>query len=302
METETLLDFLSTYSVIVGSTAYPPVIFIWVALLEFFIISLRTINWKIQDKNRTLKQMGSFAIRQIPCYIFAVVTSFTLTCIFGNNHNKILNGFICPGIGYLASIIFDEKVLNISMKKYTASTSGDQKNDHATKNTVSPNIVVNIDNKSDGNNTNYEFEESDKNVYFNKPSNDDYITDNDLSQPTFHEKVQKKINGLIYARYIGATEVMKIIEVNTKQTEMLEAICCTLKDEKKLELEKLIYNCLTKGYATPNENKAITTKYRNYKALGGNGEIQELYEKHYLLLPIREDMNSYSNDKYFKRD
>lgn len=307
MDTELLLDFLSEYSIVVGNTAYPPVIFIWVTFFLLVIFLVRIINWKLIDKTRTFKQTCIFASRQLPCFLFAVIISFTLTCIFGNNNNKILNGFICPAIGYISSILFDEKFLSQAMKRYRSNAlieSGDKKDDdkEEKKEPTPTNIIVNVDNNAEKE-TDHEHSLDMNNVdeYLKKPSGKDYITDDDTTSAEFGEIVQNKINKLINARYVGAIEVLKIHEELKNQTKMLAAICETLKDERKIELEKLIYDCLLQGYATPEQNKLITSKYHNYRDLGGNGEIQELYEKHYLLLPIKNPKPHMNNGDFLNQ-
>ena len=60
---------------------------------------------------------------------------------------------------------------------------------------------------------------------------------------------------------------------------------------EKIELKKLIYSCLNKGYATPEENDKIITFYSAYVGLGGNHEVKCLYEDHYVKLPIHSEEN-----------
>lgn len=281
-----ILTFLSEYSIIIGNTTYPPVLFVWVLLFLLILFSIRMISWIINNKKNIDKnKILSFIIKQLPCYLCAVIISFSLTCIFANNTNKILNGFICPAIGYLGSIIFDIKFLSQSLKNSTPNNENNKtKKD---ENKQANNIIVKINHKLDEIHTdNIDIKSIDD--YTKKPASEDYISDEDISSDDCNKIIKDKINDLVNSRYVEVVEIKKIYEEMKNQTTMLSAICETLKDEKKFELEKMIYECLNQGYATPEQNKVITSNYHNYRSLGGNGDIQELYDKHYLKLPIHD--------------
>jgi hypothetical protein len=109
--------------------------------------------------------------------------------------------------------------------------------------------------------------------------------------------VKEKINELIDSRHILAVEFNDISTELKMQTNILHAMQETMKDELKLKLEKMIYQCLDQGYATPEQNKTITTMYHNYTSLGGNGEIKELYEKRYLLLDVHNEKKTTTKTK-----
>ena len=73
---------------------------------------------------------------------------------------------------------------------------------------------------------------------------------------------------------------------------------------KKIELKRLMYDCLNKGFATPAENDKITMYFHSYSALGGNHEVETLYKEHYINLKVHEERREnpeeyptfYSND------
>ena len=73
---------------------------------------------------------------------------------------------------------------------------------------------------------------------------------------------------------------------------------------KKIELKKLIYDCLNQEYATPEQNDRITSFYHAYRRLGGNHEVESLYNDHYIKLPVHEDrrVSNQNNIKIERRN
>lgn len=285
-----VLEFLERYSITIGNTSYPPILFIWVLFFLFIVFAIRMIAWIKIDK-RTMKKRNIWYIlgHQSLCYLFSVIISFSLTCIFENNHNILLNYVICPIIGFLLSFFFDSKVLLPVDKMYGLDRN---KKSSPASNSSEQNIAININqNSSNTNNSGSHHLNNTKSLddYIQMPKEKDYLTDEDMESDDHNTLLKNKINDLIDARYIKANEIKKIYNELTNQTNILDAMRETMKDDKKLKLEKMIYDCLNQGYATPEQNKIITTDYRNYTSLQGNGDIQELYENHYLKLEVHED-------------
>lgn len=281
MDFSNLLTLLQNYSVVIGKTSYPPLLFIFVLFLLFIIFYIRTLFYSRINKKYKKKNNKSYLIwQQFICYVVSVIISFSLTCIFENNTNFILNGLICPIIGFVSSLIFENKVLGI---------------------TYSTEIPKNTSDDSKEAKTNEDKEEKiEKHKLFSdyvvKPTEDDFLSIEDMESENHNLLIKDKINELIDSRYEQAKQA-SIIELELlKQTEILNAMQNSMKDDKKLKLEKMIHECLNQGYAKPAQNKVITTDYRNYRALNGNGDIKELYEKHYLTLEVHEDRRKSSRN------
>lgn len=284
METDWLVELMDKYSITIGNTAYPPILFLWVLCFLFIIFIIKIIIFLNIEKKRKRKQKLIMLIgRQGLCYTCAVIVSFSLTCIFANNSNIILNYFICPAAGYLMSIIFEKKLLGPLESAYGVEKKCGSSN---SSNNITLNINTDEDDDGDTDDRKKQHNISD---YTKKPEKTDYISDTEIQSDECSLIVQGKINELIDYRHMAAVEFENIHEELKTQTEILNAMRETMKDDKKLKLEKMIYECLNQGFATPEQNKIITTDYRNYSALGGNGDIKELYEKHYLKLDVHED-------------
>ena len=59
--------------------------------------------------------------------------------------------------------------------------------------------------------------------------------------------------------------------------------------DKKIALKQEIYDCLNAGFVTPRQRDQIQTDYESYCELGGNHEVEKLFENHFLSLPVHED-------------
>ena len=60
-------------------------------------------------------------------------------------------------------------------------------------------------------------------------------------------------------------------------------------NDKKIALKDNIYTCLNAGFVTPKERDKIALDYESYCELGGNHEVKNLYEEHFLKLNVHED-------------
>lgn len=73
-----------------------------------------------------------------------------------------------------------------------------------------------------------------------------------------------------------------------KQSEILDALQMAFMTNLRFELHDAMYNCILKGFATPDEYDLITSKMEVYNALKGNHGIQELYNNQFKQLPIKQ--------------
>ena len=273
MELSDFTQLLDEYSIVIGSSSYPPILFIWdvvfilvLSYIRFCVVKNTNTRYKrIKYKSQLINRLGI-------CYILSIIISFSLTCIFNNDVNVILNFIVCPIVGFFSSVIFDYKFF---------SKSDEMLNTVDKENNI---VIEKPDNAKEGNKK----IQKDFSDLIKNPTDTDFLSDTEMISEDHNFFIKNKVNALTEAVHLEAIEINNIDKKLNTLTDILDAIRETMKDDKKLKLEKMIYECLTKGYATPEENRIITTDYRNYTALHGNGDIQELYEKRYLNLHIHE--------------
>ena len=116
--------------------------------------------------------------------------------------------------------------------------------------------------------------------------NNTYQKDKNLEKEM--KGIMNIINDINDNQQIMAEEFKEVKSDIGTMSVTLDTIRVTLMPDKKFKLKSLIYECLNAGFATPEQNDVITSEYRNYKALKGNGDIQELYEKHYIKLDVHD--------------
>lgn len=107
-----------------------------------------------------------------------------------------------------------------------------------------------------------------------------------LNKEQFHE-LKDELN-TIHA--IGEDNKQKITEVNEKLIVHDEAHLVTM----YLRLERDITVALKRGYTTVHESDIIHKMHSSYKALGGNGRIDALFNK-FLNLDISEENTHATN-------
>ena len=179
-----------------------------------------------------------------------ILAMLTATCILGNS----LAGYVGNGLYY--------------MNVENETDESNYLSDSNTENVISE--------------TNYLADESE--------DYDEYINEYDIADDEdFNSKIIDAVNEI---KKEQATQI-EIISNNTAKLESTISDLAILKESeminKKIELKKMIYDCLNKGYATPEENDKITMYYYSYTSLGGNHEVKSLYKNHYLKLPVHED-------------
>lgn len=263
-----LIELLERNSIKIGSMKYSPMLLIWVAFLLFIIYAVRIFIWsKMDDRSKRRSKFLYMVTHQLICWLFAIVISFCCTALFANNTSFILNGIVCPILGFITSLVLDTYILTKLDSGYSLDNIGNSqyqsKYIKGTEKTLED--------------------------YTQKPSDNDYLSDEDMKSSDHNMIIKDKVNSIIDCQYVEATEIKKIYNELVSISVVLDSLRETMKDDKKLKLEKWMYECLNKGFATPEENKIITTNYQNYRILRGNGEIEELYTNHYVNLPVHED-------------
>ena len=160
----------------------------------------------------------------------------------------------------------------------------------SSNNTININIGDNDDDKS-------------INISGDKDSKSEVLKESDIEEEDFELKVVNVVNNIMEEQL----KQSNIITENTVKLEnTIESLNILKESEminKKIELKKLIYDCLNQEYATP-EHDRITSFYYAYRKLGGNHEVESLYEDHYLKLPVHEDrrVSNQNNIKIERRN
>lgn len=219
----------------------------------------------------------------------AFIISFLIVIIGGIPHTQYLIClFLIPVISFLAAIFIDSKFL--------VPILGFEKLDLS-------DIPLAIDDgkkkTKKGNKAKDSKSESDKSTESGETimSKEGLLLDEVADAENFNEIVLNFINGM-------KAETIK----QGKQIDDIASSLNLLKESemvnKKIELKRLIYDCLNKGFATPEENDKITLFYHSYTTLGGNGEVKDLYNNHYIKLPVHDDrrqLDSQQNDVIDRR-
>ena len=238
------------------------------------------IDISTDDGKNLYKRYRSYVLNHIIIsFIFANIVCYLLIqLVDSTNIIVIWNIIICPLIGYLASIWFDNKFLVEYETKYKMlrnplnEKSSDSKGINTSKDSVDQHNEINI-NINNGENTH--------------GTDDKFVLEGD-KELTDTEKIEATINRIIEVQ----KEQSDILERHTNelkdQNEMLKNMQSLMKNNIKFELEEMIYEVLDRGYVTPAEDKKIRVKYKDYRNNKGNGDLEELYESRYLELDVHE--------------
>ena len=84
----------------------------------------------------------------------------------------------------------------------------------------------------------------------------------------------------------------KINDIQQKCDSTIECLGLlqrTAMRDKKVELKREIYDCLNAGFVTPKQRDKIQLDFESYIELGGNHEVEKLYEEHFSKLSVHED-------------
>ena len=266
MELTDLIEILERNSLAIGASKYSPALLLWIGFLLLIIYLIRLKFFlKINSRAKSGKKYWILILHQFTCYLVSFVSSVLCISLFANPNNNTLNYIVCPILGFIISLFFDTYIMSKIDEEYGMNLN------------TQPDI-------SRHNSTKKESLED-----YTKLTNSDFISEDDIESDDHNLIIKDRINQLIKGQYVEAVEIKRVHSELTNISLVIDSLRETMKDDKKIKLEKEIYECLNKGFATPEENKIITTNYQNYRLLKGNGEIEELYTNHYIKLPIHED-------------
>ena len=193
-------------------------------------------------------------------YLIAFLISFILLMVAKSTPgNVILNALVAPFLGLIISLCIDNWYLIPKESNLMFSRAHDRK----------PQVANNLSEIGDV-----------------AELLDQEVIDSDDFRPI----VAKSINQI---KRVQQEHEVKIDNIEKKCDSSIDLLLKLQKanmNDKKIALKAEIYECLNKGYATPVEFDRITINYDSYhNQLNGNSEVQSLYEKHFLTLPVHEN-------------
>jgi hypothetical protein len=288
--------------------------------IEFtvILIIIFLLRWRILfsiEKNK-MKKYNDAILANINMYIFRhcmielLIAFFVCYCAIkvtdANPESYVINLIAAPAIGILIGILFDDKIfiplenatgIGTLFNKITEKKYEHMKEDKDKK--PESNIVINVGNNNDSDSSN----KIEPDIIKPKVSEDiNLLTEDVLEADNFDEVIVESINQMKQDIASNTSAIATNADKLDKAIKQLISIRDAEMINKKIELKKMIYECLNNGYATPVENDKITMYYNSYTDLGGNHEVQTLYEQHYLKLSVHEDRrknrNSNEDGKY----
>ena len=300
MDQETV-NILEYYFDKFDHTYVKPIIFIeftTILILVFFIryLILNSIEKNKNKKKSTndLKNINLYIISH--CAIELLAAFFICYCLIALTHanpqSYITNMIAAPSLGFIIAVYLDNRILipienatglgNVFIKLNNKKKSDDKSDGNGSNSTS--NVTINIGTQQE--------ETKIPDMRILKPSAiSDLLSDDIADDEDFNSKIIDAINEIKKEQSMQ----IEIINNNTVKLENTISDLAVLKESeminKKIELKKMIYDCLNKGYATPEENDKITMYYHSYASLGGNHEVESLYKNHYLKLPVHEPIH-----------
>lgn len=243
-------------------------------------------------KNTYIYCAGHVAYEWVIGYIIAY---FVVKLSGSNDKLYAVNMLLAPAIGFLLAMLFDNKIImkledsnsvaNMNKPKHiedksTLSTPHNTSNENHS-------VVINVNNGTDG-------KDKVESIVDGKDSKsrtriDKLDTNIENCDAAMAAKVISKVNDVIDRETYHDERILYIESQLNSVMNNINILKEIEMNDKKLELKSLIYKCLNNGFATPEENDEITVKYQSYISLGGNHEVEALYENHYLALSVHED-------------
>lgn len=306
MLTEEKKNILEYYFNKFDAVYVAPIVFIefTIVLLLIFII-----RWQLLfniEKNK--KKIAPDKLKQINSYLFghcgleAIAAFFICYCLVkltnASPDSYIINIGAAPIISSIAAIYLDNKFIlpfesdnaignlygELNGKKNKKSDgSGGSDSSKSSENSVT--ININSDKKED------RFVAPSLQIIKPQTLSEkfDKLSEDIADDEDFNIKIINAINTIKEEQSNQSTAINDNNEKLTQNLIELQILKESAMIDKKLALKSMIYECLNQGYATPEQNDRVTMYYHSYKALGGNHEVETLYEQHYLKLQVHED-------------
>lgn len=277
-ETDKYLELLQRYGKFFADIYLHPVIFF---VLVTIIISVYVIRYAIFVNEYKKEASEKGVLKEFRLYVAAHMSIQLLTCFFVSYFvikfanalidSYIINWILAPSLGLLLGIILDFKVLVPLENKSGFFTNPLLKN------------------KKDDENDKKEISESSKSI--------NNITINVGSKTTTTTEKEAKLepmdNGIeiIESNDDIIRTLINVQEEQGRQLQVLMGVIDAMRENivtnMRFELHDSMMECIIRGYVTTEEYDRISEKMKNYLALKGNHGLTDLYEKKFIVLPIK---------------
>lgn len=259
-----------------------------ILLIAFVIRMYVLINIESKKKNKNTKEKHNkytyiFGHIGIEWFIATIFTYFVVKSTNAMLDSYIINLMIAPFIGFVLSIYIDLKFL-IPAEAGTIMGSLNNKSESSKKDD-NPSINININNGQVNEEKHKNVETTISNEKLSR-LNEELLED----EEKFDSMILNAINDVITIQNEHNDRIKETEDKLDGIIKMINQIRESDMIDKQISLKHMIYECLNNGFATPEENDKITKFYHAYHdLLGGNHEVETLYEDHYLKLSIHED-------------
>lgn len=207
--------------------------------------------------------------------------------------NYVVNLVISPIVGTLGGITIDNIYILprqhnslYSTSDVFAHTKGTQSKESASSNP----ITININNSDD---------HSEETKEHHSVQSPDHIPDEVADAEDFNLQIIHALNGVKDIQFSHEQSIKSVEDTCVETLNQIEKLKESERLEKHISLKSQMYACLANGFVTPEEHDKIRAEYHIYRhLLGGNGDIQNLYEKYFSALGVHEDRRKNSCHDY----
>jgi len=249
------------------------------------IFAVRTVIWfnmsgssLVPVKIRSKKGHYILGHVGIEILIANILAYLILSALGTDGYHLLRNLVIAPSLGAVCAIMLDHKlIMPIDGSSLTKPAS-----DHTSSPDV--NIVVNANGASESPST--------PSVSTSSLSllDDDRLSSDDVERPDFGEMIVEEINELKEVQQAHASSITVLQGTCSDIADTMEKIRSAQCANYGVVIKKRIYECLDKGYVTPQEWEEVETSYHIYHdILGGNGHIENLFIHKFMKIPIHEE-------------
>jgi hypothetical protein len=221
--------------------------------------------------------------------LIAGFVAFSLAFFRNASDSAFLWHFVAvPSISLVIAVIFDHKILMELEKNLPSSTHLGSSTSQPPTSSKGSDSTVNI------------------NINSNNSQEDDKPQESsstDIDESAFEHMQESSVNDVYFPEHVVA-EINALKDIQKNHEKSIQSLKGTCDDIAKMvselqsaevhrygvNLKKKIYNCLGKGYATPQEYEEIEVEYEIYHdILHGNGKIQRLHDNKFAKLHVRDD-------------
>lgn len=239
------------------------------ALVGWFLITLlRFKRYKNSDFDDIQALKNRLIINGVIAGLICIVITLALDILGAVTHDQhSLSLFLFPILGLLGSYIIDNKfntgkLIEKFDEQRAISATNSFRHDEELRERF--------------------LQQSVKDSEFTK------LKEEDTQSPRYKEKLRLIIDELQLKTAQQDEQLNKIESTVVNNQNDISAIKNSLLADKYLQISDLIYQCLGMGFTTVELDNEIKVRRKAYKLLGGNGDLDEIYEK-YKELNFKED-------------